>query len=101
MSRTFGAPFGGTIRAGQYGFDLIASRSIVPPNFCGGAVICAPSIVVVALGEPGVPVICCACEKLLMTTRPANALNDPIRIFLQANMTDPLGLRCYDFESAP
>jgi hypothetical protein len=33
---TFGAPFGGTMRAGQYGFEFFASCSILPPNFCGG-----------------------------------------------------------------
>jgi hypothetical protein len=33
---------------------------IVPPNEAGGGGICRPSIVEVALGEPGVPVVCCA-----------------------------------------
>src|SRR5262245_40309519 len=33
---------------------------MTPPNFCGGAGIWSPWIVVVALGAPGVPVICCA-----------------------------------------
>jgi hypothetical protein len=35
---------------------LRASRFIVPPKFAGGCGICRPSIVDVALGEPGVPV---------------------------------------------
>src|SRR5215467_12533951 len=58
ISRTFGAPFGGTTRAGQNGFDCAAFRLITPSNFCGGGGSCSPLIVVVAVGEPGVPVIC-------------------------------------------
>src|SRR5215469_10875211 len=38
ISRMFGAPFGGTIRGAQQGFDSRASRLITPPNGsgCGG-----------------------------------------------------------------
>src|SRR5262245_38386323 len=61
IRRTFGAPFGGTTCGGQYGFDWSACRLISPPNFGGGAGRYFPSMVVVAPGEPGVPVICCAC----------------------------------------
>src|SRR5512137_2248063 len=57
MSSTLGAPLGGTIRAGQKGFEPLVERSIVPPNFCGGAGSCLPSRVRVALGEPGTPVV--------------------------------------------
>ncbi len=57
MSRTFGAPLGGTTRAGQYGFDCGALRSILPPNLGGGGGSCSPVMVVVALGEPGTPEI--------------------------------------------
>jgi hypothetical protein len=32
----FGAPFGGTIRAGQKGFDWAALRLITPPKGCAG-----------------------------------------------------------------
>src|ERR1700748_2109288 len=60
MRSTFGGPFGGTTWAGQYGFDWLASRLISPPNFGGGGGRYFPSIVVVAPGEPGVPVVCCA-----------------------------------------
>src|SRR5215469_14202303 len=60
IRRTFGAPFGGTTRAGQYGFDWSACRPISPPNFEGAGGRYFPSIVVVAPGEPGVPVVCCA-----------------------------------------
>jgi hypothetical protein len=48
----FGAPFGGTTRAGQAGFDWAALRLIWPSNFCGGGGMYRPSIVVVASGEP-------------------------------------------------
>src|SRR6478736_760823 len=60
IRRTLGAPLGGTTRAGQYGFDWLAWRLISPPNFGGGGGRYFPSIVVVALGEPGAPVVCCA-----------------------------------------
>jgi len=50
---TLGAPFGGTTRAGQYGFESLASRSILPPNFCGGGGSWSPGIVIVAAGSRG------------------------------------------------
>src|ERR1700746_2767599 len=60
IKRMFGAPCGGTTRIGQYGVDCAALRSILPLNGCGGGGSWLPSMVVVALGEPGVPVTCCA-----------------------------------------
>src|SRR6185369_10816407 len=62
MSRTLGAPFGGTTRGAHHGFDSDAFSLISPPNAAGGGGICLPSIVVVAPGEPGVPVSSCAIE---------------------------------------
>src|SRR4051794_3956318 len=56
MSSTFGAPLGGTTRGGHQGVDSAAVSLITPPNFGGGDGSCFPSIVVVALGEPGTPV---------------------------------------------
>src|SRR5262245_57556130 len=53
ISRTLGAPLGGTTEGGQYGFESFASCLMTPPNFGGGGGICFPSIVVVALGDPG------------------------------------------------
>src|SRR5208282_928434 len=35
ISKTFGAPLGGTIRGSQHGFDSRASRLITPPNGLG------------------------------------------------------------------
>ena len=60
MSSTLGAPLGGTTRGAHHGFDCEAFSLITPPNFGSGGGSCFPSIVVVAPGEPGVPVICCA-----------------------------------------
>ncbi len=60
ISSTLGAPLGGTTDGGQYGLESFAVSLITPPNFGGSGGSCLPSIVVVALGEPGVPVICCA-----------------------------------------
>jgi hypothetical protein len=58
MSNTLGAPFGGTTRGAHQAFDSEAFSSITPPNFGSGGGSCFPSIVAVAPGEPGVPVIC-------------------------------------------
>src|SRR3990167_4415481 len=57
MSNMFGAPLGGTIRGGHQGFDWDAFSLITPPNGSGGAGSSLPSIVRVASGEPGTPVI--------------------------------------------
>src|SRR6267154_4044589 len=57
MSNTLGAPFGGTTRGGHQGFDSEAFSLITPPNFGSGGGSCLPSMVVVALGDPGVPVV--------------------------------------------
>src|SRR5262249_40082142 len=63
MSSTFGAPCGGTTFGGQEGVEVNASRVITPPNGAGGFGRERPSRVVVALGDPGVPVICWAKEE--------------------------------------
>src|SRR6266513_1067057 len=60
IRRTLGAPLGGTIRGGHHVLESFALSLITPPNFAGGGGSCFPSIVVVALGEPGTPVTCCA-----------------------------------------
>ncbi len=64
MSSTFGAPLGGTTVCGQYGLESLALSLITPPNGSGGGGICFPSIVTVALGEPGTPVVCAALGVL-------------------------------------
>src|SRR6266516_4305360 len=58
MRRMLGAPLGGTARGGQYVLESVALSLITPPNGIGGGGICFPSIVTVASGEPGVPLIC-------------------------------------------
>src|SRR3974390_1419683 len=81
IKSTFGAPFGGTTRIGQYGVDCAALRSILPWNGCGGGGNWLPSMVVVALGEPGVPLTCCAKVASEASNAPAinaAALTEPI-----------------------
>ena len=57
---TFGAPFGGTMRGAHQGVDSEAFSLITPPNFgLGGGSGASPSVVV-ACGEPSVPVTSCA-----------------------------------------
>src|SRR5262249_37940407 len=54
---------------------------IVPPNFAGGAGIWSPWIVVVALGEPGVPVTCWAAAgaaRLRVIASAASIARSPI-----------------------
>src|SRR6267142_2591064 len=58
MSSTLGAPFGGTTRGGHQAFDSEAFSLITPPNGGSGGGSCFP--LVVALGEPGSPVVCWA-----------------------------------------
>src|SRR5260370_7801557 len=60
MRSTFGAPLGGITRGGHQEVESLALCLMTPPNFGGGGGICFPSMVVVALGDPGVPVTCCA-----------------------------------------
>src|ERR1035438_3440278 len=83
MSRILGAPLGGTTRAGHAGLDCKALRLISPLNFCGGAGRYLPSMVVVASGEPGTPVTCCARAGVEANSRaPPNhciPFEDPFR----------------------
>src|SRR6476646_1397303 len=69
ISKTLGAPLGGTTLGGQYGLDSWASILIVPPNGAGGGGRYLPSIVVVALGDPGVPVVSWASAELAVRVR--------------------------------
>jgi hypothetical protein len=56
ISKTLGAPLGGTKRGGHHGVESLALSLMIPPNGGGGDGSCEPSTVVVALGEPGTPV---------------------------------------------
>src|SRR4029077_1195858 len=79
MSRMLGAPFGGTMRGGHHGLESKALSLITPPKGIGGGGICFPSIVTVASGEPGVPLICCA-QAECATAMTAAASIPPRRI---------------------
>src|SRR5271169_4992785 len=56
-SSTLGAPLGGTTRGAHQAFDSEAFSLITPPNFGSGGGSCLSPMVVVALGEPGSPVV--------------------------------------------
>jgi hypothetical protein len=71
MSKTFGAPFGDTTRGAHQGVDSEALSLITPPNFGSGGGSCFPVIVVVAVGEPGTPVVCWADAEMPPRTRSA------------------------------
>src|SRR5690606_27192758 len=57
MSKTLGASLGGTMRGAHQALDERASFSIVPPNAGSGAGSLWPLTVVVAPGDPTVPVV--------------------------------------------
>jgi hypothetical protein len=85
MSNTLGAPFGGTTRGGHQACDSEACSLITPPNFGSGGGSCSPLSVVVAVGEPGTPVICWAMTGLPATTaRNSNpaTIGDNVRHFM-------------------
>jgi hypothetical protein len=94
ISSTLGAPLGGTTRGGQYGLDCRTLRSILPPNVSSGiGGSCLPSIVVVALGEPGTPVVSTvsavtSVAEVLPMKRPNTAINRhrSIRAFIVKNV---------------
>src|SRR4029077_20059051 len=68
MRRMLGAPLGGTTVGGHHGLESTALSLITPPNLGSGGGSCFPSIVVLALGEPGVPVVwICARADAAMT----------------------------------
>src|SRR5215471_923565 len=87
ISRMLGAPCGGTTRAGQYGFDWLACRPISPPNFGGGGGRYFPSIVVVAPGEPGVPVFCCASVGTIVNTVNVATESNSADIFMTISLS--------------
>src|SRR5882724_3817713 len=83
MRRMLGAPLGGTTRGGQYGLESRALSLISPPNGIGGGGICFPSIVTVAPGEPGTPVICWAiADKAAVKLKAATAAQRRILLFI-------------------
>src|SRR5258707_8307292 len=78
---TLGAPLGGTMRGGHQGLESLALSLITPANFGGGAGSCSPLMVVVALGEPGVPVVC-ICDWATGVTARNTAANIPYRMLI-------------------
>src|SRR5208282_4913687 len=97
MRSTLGAPLGGTTRGGHQGLESLALSLITPPNFGGGGGICFPSIVVVALGEPSVPVSCCAAafplaKRLAMANAPKVSFRKPAPKSILRLLTANFGL---------
>src|SRR5215813_1871757 len=78
ISNTFGAPLGGTMRGGHHALDWAAFSLITPPNFGSGGGSCLPLIVVVALGDPGSPVVC-ICALTEGATAMTAAASIPLR----------------------
>jgi hypothetical protein len=66
----------------------------LPPNGAGGFGIYLPSIVVVALGEPGVPVIRCAAAGRPDTAAMATVASSPSRMLLIVLIVLSAHLRC-------
>jgi hypothetical protein len=72
ISSTLGASLGGTTRGAHQGLDCRAPSLMTPPNFGSGAGSCLLLTVVVALGLPGTPIVCC-CARARPLPRPAAA----------------------------
>src|SRR5216110_1066873 len=99
ISNTLGAPLGGTTRGGHHRFDSVAFSLIMPPNFGSGAGSCFPLMVVVALGEPGVPVVCiCALAK--GATAMTAAASIPPRRICVADFIDDNPVCCCSSDSS-
>src|SRR6266496_4277621 len=93
ISRMLGAPLGGTTVGGQYGLESTAVSLITPPNFGSGGGSCFASIVVVAPGEPGLPVvwICALAEGATAMTAAASV---PQRKICRVDFIDVNLVRC-------
>src|SRR5215468_9071474 len=89
ISKTLGAPFGGTTVAGQNGLESFASKLIVPPKGGAGGGRYLPSMVVVASGEPATPVVCWASTGAFRTVR-AETNDTKAPIF----MSHPSDVKC-------
>src|ERR1039457_162114 len=76
MSRTFGAPLGGTTRGAHQGVDWAAFRSILPSNLSGGGGSCLPLMGAVAHGEPTGQFACWAAAGMIpiASKAPASAI---------------------------
>src|SRR6516165_576958 len=72
ISRMLGAPFGGTTLGGHHGVDSLAVSLITPPNVGSGGGSCLPLMVMVASGEPGVPLICWAKDDAVVKAKVAH-----------------------------
>src|SRR3978361_568950 len=99
ISRTLGAPLGGTTRGGHHGLESVALSLITPPNCAGGTGIWLPSIVVVALGEPSSPVTCCARAGTTVSGAAARNANAPPALLIDLCFTCafPLSVPCVFF----
>src|SRR5437763_16345749 len=82
IRRMFGAPLGATTRGGKDGVEYVTVSVITAPNGIGGGGICSPSIVVVAPGEPGMPVVCICAVAEGATAMTTAASIPPRRICL-------------------
>jgi hypothetical protein len=52
--------------------ESLAVSLITPPNFGSGGGSCLPLMVMVASGEPGVPLICCANDEAIVKANVAH-----------------------------
>src|SRR5215510_15043629 len=82
MSSTLGASLGGMTRGAHQGFDSSAASLITPPNFGSGGGSCFPSSWMVALGEPGSPVMCCAIVGAVPSRALASVIQNTIIVVI-------------------
>src|SRR6516162_5145946 len=92
--RTFGAPFGGTMRGAHQDFDCKASSLMTPPNCGSGTGSCLPVMVVVALGDPSTPVTVCPEAPKVRTANAEDTTRRVETIFMV--VASPIVLRIAD-----
>src|ERR1044072_1681944 len=98
MRRMLGALLGGTTVGGHHDLESVAVSLITPPNFGSGGGSCFPSMVVVAPGGPGVPVVC-TCARAEGTTATTAAASIPRRRICCADFIDINLVCCCSFDS--
>jgi hypothetical protein len=82
---------GGTTVGGQPGLESAALRLALPEKGGGGGGMYLPSIVVVALGEPGTPVVSCAITGMAARSAMTLGVSDStidLLFFLAGPMQD-------------
>src|SRR5258708_3344414 len=89
ISNMFGASFRGTTGGGQSGLESLAFRLMTPPNGGGWGGRYVPLMVLVALGEPGTPLICWALTGTAASKKKRPAMGHPRELRCCSRVSKP------------